>query len=139
MLELTTGIPGAYCGRLLAMLGADVVKVESPARADEARAAGNGVDRFLHAQKRSLALDVTTRRGGELMVRLAVGADVVIDDGALGAPGISGSPPWGPNGSQPPAASSVSSLACHPARGPSRPNGEKTTRTSCGAPSSSSS
>ena len=65
MLELTTGLPGAYCGRLLAMLGADVVKVESPARADEARAAGTGADRFLHAQKRSLALDLATDRGGE--------------------------------------------------------------------------
>ena len=63
VLELTSGLAGAYCGRLLAMLGADVIKVESAARPDEARAAGTGVDRFLHAQKRSVALDVTTPEG----------------------------------------------------------------------------
>src|SRR4051794_5509289 len=86
VLELTAGIPGAYCGRLLAMLGADVVKVESPHRPDEARAAGTGADRFLHAQKRSVALDVATDRGAGLLERFAGGADVVLDDGALGAP-----------------------------------------------------
>ena len=70
VLELSSGIPGAYCGRLLAMLGADVVKVESPTRPDEARAAGTGGDRFLHAQKRSLALDVATPAGAALLERL---------------------------------------------------------------------
>ncbi len=86
VIELTTGIPGAYCGRLLAMLGADVVKVEAPDRPDQARAAGTGADRFLHAQKRSIALDVATPRGDEMLRRLAAGADVVLDDGALGRP-----------------------------------------------------
>ena len=47
------------------MLGADVVKVESPDRPDEARAAATGGDRFLHAQKRSLALDVASADGGD--------------------------------------------------------------------------
>ncbi len=86
MLELSTGLPGAYCGRLLAMLGADVVKVESSTRPDEARAAGSGVERFVHAQKRSVALDVATTRGRELLARMAAGSDVLLDDGCLGAP-----------------------------------------------------
>ena len=87
MLELSSGIPGAYCGRLLAMLGADVVKVESPDRPDEARAAGTGGDRFLHAQKRSLALDVAAPDGsGAPRAPASADADVVLDDGALGAP-----------------------------------------------------
>ncbi len=86
VIELTTGLAGAYCTRLLAMLGADVIKIESPDRLDEARAAASGVDRFLHAQKRSVDLDLSTPDGARLLDRLAAGADVLIDDGALGPP-----------------------------------------------------
>jgi crotonobetainyl-CoA:carnitine CoA-transferase CaiB-like acyl-CoA transferase len=88
VLELTSGVAGAYCGRLLAMIGADVIKVESPTRPDEARAAGTGVDRFVHAQKRSVDLDLSTEQGAGIFERLAAGADVVIDDGAMGAPPV---------------------------------------------------
>ena len=86
VLELSSGIPGAYCGRLLAMVGADVVKVEVAGRPDAARAAGDGGDRVLHAQKRSLAIDLRTPDGTALLDRLVAPADVVLDDGALGAP-----------------------------------------------------
>ena len=97
VLELTTEIAGGYCGRLLAMLGADVVKVESRLRPDVGRTAGpfpadlphperSGLHRFLNAQKRSVALDVTTPSGAELLDRLAGRADVLLDDGTLGAP-----------------------------------------------------
>jgi crotonobetainyl-CoA:carnitine CoA-transferase CaiB-like acyl-CoA transferase len=97
VLELTTGIPGGYCGRLLAMLGADVIKVESRTRPDVGRVAGpfagdephldrSGLHRFLNAQKRSLALDVSSATGFELVQRLAARADVLLDDGALGDP-----------------------------------------------------
>jgi crotonobetainyl-CoA:carnitine CoA-transferase CaiB-like acyl-CoA transferase len=97
VLELTNGVAGGYCGRLLAMLGAHVVKVESRHRPDVARTAGpfpgdvpdferSGLHRFLHAQKRSLALHVGDERGFALLARLADRADVVLDDGALGAP-----------------------------------------------------
>jgi crotonobetainyl-CoA:carnitine CoA-transferase CaiB-like acyl-CoA transferase len=97
ILELTTGIPGGYCGRLLAMLGADVVKLESSGRPDEARRSGpfpadvphhdrSGLHRHLHAQKRSVALDVATPTGARLLDRLASTADVVLDDGTLGRP-----------------------------------------------------
>lgn len=97
VLELTSGIPGGYCGRLLAMLGADVIKVESRRRPDRARLAGpfpadephperSGLHRYLHAQKRSISLDVGSPSGFELLQRLARTADVVLDDGALGDP-----------------------------------------------------
>jgi CoA:oxalate CoA-transferase len=97
VIELTTGIAGGYCGRLLAMLGAEVIKVESRRRPDRARLAGpfpgdtahpdrSGLHRYLHAQKRSVSLDVSTPSGYELLERLAATADVVIDDGALGDP-----------------------------------------------------
>lgn len=86
VLEATTGLPGATCGRLLAMHGADVVKLESSAHPDEARAAGTGADRFVHAQKRSVALDVRDPESAPIFDALAARADVVLDDGALGAP-----------------------------------------------------
>ena len=86
VLELSSGIPGAYCGRLLAMVGADVIKVDVAGRPDAARTAGDGGDRFLHAQKRSLAIDLRTPDGTALLDRLVAAADVVLDDGALGAP-----------------------------------------------------
>lgn len=97
VLELTTEVAGGYCGRLLAMLGADVIKVESLTRPDHARRSGpfpggeahldrSGLHRFLNAQKRSLSLDVASASGFEILRRLAGSADVVLDDGALGAP-----------------------------------------------------
>jgi CoA:oxalate CoA-transferase len=97
VIELTTGIAGGYCGRLLAMLGADVIKVEAHSRPDVGRVAGpfpgdephaerSGLHRFLNAQKRSAALAVDTPTGFDLLKRLAARADVVLDDGALGDP-----------------------------------------------------
>src|SRR6059058_3604232 len=97
VLEPATGLAAGYCGRLLAMLGADVIKIESAARPDIARTAGpfpddvphperSGLHRFLHAQKRSVALDVATASGQDVLRRLARTADVLIDDGVLGAP-----------------------------------------------------
>jgi CoA:oxalate CoA-transferase len=97
VLELTDQLPGAYCGRLLAMQGAEVIKIESAARMDASRRAGpfpadqprsdrSGLYRFLHAQKRSLSLAVETPSGFDLLKRLAASADVVLDDGALGSP-----------------------------------------------------
>ena len=87
MLELTIGLPGAYCGRLLAMLGADVVKVESP---DACRRGAGGRDRRSTGSctPRSARWRSTSPRvdGGDAGERLAADADVVLDDGALGAP-----------------------------------------------------
>lgn len=97
VLEVTSELPGAQCGALLALLGAEVIKVESAARPDRARLAGpfpagavdrehSGLHRYLHARKRSVALDVATPSGRSLLDRLAATADVLLDDGALGRP-----------------------------------------------------
>jgi crotonobetainyl-CoA:carnitine CoA-transferase CaiB-like acyl-CoA transferase len=85
VLDLTSSLAGPYCTELLAALGADVVKVEHPARGDEARAWGppffeGGSVMFFaaNAGKRSLALDVKAASGRNVILRLAQSADVFI-------------------------------------------------------------
>jgi crotonobetainyl-CoA:carnitine CoA-transferase CaiB-like acyl-CoA transferase len=85
---------GAYCGKLLADMGADVVLIEPPGGAPM-RAIGpffGGVphsDRSLffwhyNANKRSVTLDLDTPSDRARLVSLTRGADVVIDTGAPG-------------------------------------------------------
>ncbi len=83
VIDVTTSLAGPYCTEVLAALGADVVKVEPPGAGDEARSWGppfwNGESTMflaMNAGKRSLALDL--RRGLEVLLRLADGADVFI-------------------------------------------------------------
>jgi benzylsuccinate CoA-transferase BbsE subunit len=77
------------CSRLLADMGADVIKVEPP-EGDPARRIGPFVhdlphrDRslffwFYNLNKRSLTLDITHPRGAELFLGLARAADVVVE------------------------------------------------------------
>ncbi|GIW07789.1 MAG: putative CoA-transferase [Dehalococcoidia bacterium] len=80
---------GVYATKLLADLGADVLKVEPPA-GDPARRAGPffqdvpGLGRSLsfayaNTSKRSLALDLATSSGRAAFVRLAQQADVIVE------------------------------------------------------------
>ncbi len=80
---------GQYCGRLLANLGADVIKIEPPA-GDPGRRIGPFLDDlpgperslfwwYYNADKRSLALDTAGGDGLELFVRLAADADIVLE------------------------------------------------------------
>jgi crotonobetainyl-CoA:carnitine CoA-transferase CaiB-like acyl-CoA transferase len=85
VLDLTSSLAGPYCTELLAAFGADVVKVEHPARGDEARAWGppffeGGSVMFFaaNAGKRSLALDLKAERGRDALLRLAERSDVFI-------------------------------------------------------------
>ncbi|HVN63188.1 MAG TPA: CoA transferase [Candidatus Binataceae bacterium] len=82
------------CGRILADMGADVIKVEPPA-GDDARRIGPFLDDvphrdrslffwFYNLNKRSLTLDVNDPRGIEIIRRLAHSADVVIESFAPG-------------------------------------------------------
>jgi benzylsuccinate CoA-transferase BbsE subunit len=85
---------GALCGRLLADMGADVIKVESPL-GDPSRRIGPFLDDlphrdrslffwFYNLNKRSLALDVSRPRGGALLLELAKSSDVLIDSSKPG-------------------------------------------------------
>ena len=95
VLEYAGFVAGPYCGRLLADLGADVLKVEAPGTGDTARSYGpfpgdiphsekSGLFLYLNLNKRSVTLDPSTTTGKELFVRLAAKADVLIEDSPPG-------------------------------------------------------
>ena len=85
VLELGTLIAGPYAGRLLADMGADVIKVEAPDRPDPLREWGqaSGGHQFfwtVHARnKRCITLNLRTDAGRDLLLRLAASADVVVE------------------------------------------------------------
>jgi crotonobetainyl-CoA:carnitine CoA-transferase CaiB-like acyl-CoA transferase len=92
-----TGEPGFLAGKLLAELGADVIKVEPPA-GDPARRrgpfAGGAYDLersvlwlSLNTSKRGITLDLGRRRGRELFIKLCGRADVVLESVAPSDPG----------------------------------------------------
>jgi crotonobetainyl-CoA:carnitine CoA-transferase CaiB-like acyl-CoA transferase len=101
VIELTEGIPGAFCGKLLAGLGARVIKVEPPG-GERGRAIGpfagddphpekSGTFLYLNTAKQSIVLDLATAVGREDLLRLVESADVAIESyspGTLAALGL---------------------------------------------------
>jgi crotonobetainyl-CoA:carnitine CoA-transferase CaiB-like acyl-CoA transferase len=85
VLDFTTTIAGPHCTRLLADLGAEVIKIEAP-EGDMMRTRPplrNGASTSfgqLNAGKKSLVLDLKTPRAVEAVHRLVVTADVVVEN-----------------------------------------------------------
>jgi crotonobetainyl-CoA:carnitine CoA-transferase CaiB-like acyl-CoA transferase len=101
VLDLTHVLAGPFCAYQLAVLGADVIKIEPPGEPDCARGRGpdaalNRAGRGLNFQvqggnKRALALDLKAERGRAILLRLAASADVFLENyrvGALAALGL---------------------------------------------------
>jgi crotonobetainyl-CoA:carnitine CoA-transferase CaiB-like acyl-CoA transferase len=95
VLELGRMVAAPYCGKLLADLGAEVIKVEEPCVGDPARRVGpfpddvphperSGLFLYLNTSKRSLSLDLHAEAGREILRRLVADADVLIEDRAPG-------------------------------------------------------
>ncbi|WP_197363107.1 CaiB/BaiF CoA transferase family protein [Streptomyces clavuligerus] len=86
VLDLATLFAGPLAATLLGDFGADVVKVEHPDRPDPSR--GHGPDRdgvglwwkLLGRNKRTVTLDLSAPGGRDILLRLAAGADVVIEN-----------------------------------------------------------
>jgi itaconate CoA-transferase len=84
-------VAAPLCSRHLADLGADVVKVERRDGGDFARAYDGVIHgnstwfTWLNRGKRSLTLDMKTKRGLEVAEKLVAGADVVLQNFAPGA------------------------------------------------------
>lgn len=84
VLELSHIIAGPSAGLLLADLGAEVLRVEDPRRGDPFRTSNPAMFAFFNRNKRAIAVDLKTKRGHEIALRLAADADVVIDNFAPG-------------------------------------------------------
>jgi len=88
VLELGNFMAGPYAGTLLADMGADVIKIESPDGGDHSRALGPfaapGADGAgflrLNRNKRGVALDLKSAGGAAAFKVLAREADVVIEN-----------------------------------------------------------
>ncbi len=89
IVELGAYISAAYCARLLAEQGAEVIKVEPPGGGDPARRHGpfpdnvpdverSGLFLFLNTGKLGVTLDVATPSGASLVLELVRRADVLV-------------------------------------------------------------
>jgi crotonobetainyl-CoA:carnitine CoA-transferase CaiB-like acyl-CoA transferase len=88
--EIASHVSGPFCARLLADLGADVVKVEPP-DGDPSRQAGpfpgdapdpeqSGLFHFLNAGKRSVVADLDDPAGVEWLHELLAGSDILVEN-----------------------------------------------------------
>lgn len=90
VLDLTNVLAGPFCAYQLALLGADVVKIEVPDGGDLARQLGADADlnarhmgaSFLaqNAGKRSVTLNLKTDEGKDVLRRLVETADVLVEN-----------------------------------------------------------
>ena len=84
VLELVRVAPGAFCTMMLADMGAEVLKVETPPSADEARgqtaeAARRAAFSFVNRNKRSIAINLKQTQGQKILQQLVATADVVVE------------------------------------------------------------
>ena len=98
VLDLTRLMPG-YSTKILADLGADVIKVEEPTTGDYLRILGprvNGTERgycfeFLNSGKRSVGLNLKSDEGKQIFARLCETADIIVESyrpGVMGRLGL---------------------------------------------------
>ena len=90
VVDLTQGIAGPYCTKVLADFGADVIKVEKPVVGDYARRLGpfpedksdiekSGIFLYLNTNKRGVTLDLKTQDGLASLKELIKGADILVE------------------------------------------------------------
>lgn len=97
VVDLTRVLAGPYCTRLLADLGARVIKIERPIEGDEMRRNPHQIEAGredqstyfarVNAGKESVAVDLSRPEGREVVLALARRADVFIENFA---PGVAG-------------------------------------------------
>ena len=90
VLDLTNVLSGPFCTLHLALLGAEVVKIENPKGGDLARILGNvsKLNKMLmgtsflaqNANKKSMTLNLKAAEGCEIFLKLVAKADVVVEN-----------------------------------------------------------
>ena len=86
ILDITNYIAGPYASLLLADLGAEVTKIETPGKGDPFRTWDKEPKNYspsfcaLNRNKKSLTLDMKTPEGKEVFLRLARDADVIVEN-----------------------------------------------------------
>ncbi len=86
VLELGTLIAGPFCARMLAEFGAEVIKIEAPEQGDPLRhwrVLHEGTSLWWRVQgrnKKSLALNMKTPEAQELARKLALDADIIVEN-----------------------------------------------------------
>jgi crotonobetainyl-CoA:carnitine CoA-transferase CaiB-like acyl-CoA transferase len=95
VIDVTHVLAGPFAAYQLAVLGADVIKIEDPNDPDQSR--GGGTDKALNrigmgtsfltqaSNKRSMALDLKTERDRDILKKLVATADVFIENYRPGA------------------------------------------------------
>jgi crotonobetainyl-CoA:carnitine CoA-transferase CaiB-like acyl-CoA transferase len=92
LVELGQGVGAAYCAKLFADLGAEVIKVEPPEgdvlrrrgpfAGDEAGPERSGLFAYMNTSKLGVTLDVRDERGRALFLELLRDADVLVENNA---------------------------------------------------------
>jgi formyl-CoA transferase len=87
VVDLTRVVSGPYCTMMLGDLGAEVLKIEQPGKGDDSRAygppyQGDQAAYFLsvNRNKKSLTLDLKSKRGKEVLWRLIEASDVLVEN-----------------------------------------------------------
>jgi crotonobetainyl-CoA:carnitine CoA-transferase CaiB-like acyl-CoA transferase len=89
VIEVGELVSAPYCTKLMADMGADVVKIERPGAGDRARTRGpfpkdephaekSGLFLYLNANKKGVTLDISRPEGMAILEKLAAGADLLI-------------------------------------------------------------
>ena len=91
VLEYCSMVSGPYCTKIMADLGAEVIKIEPPVHGDEARRMPpfpgdkphpekSGLFMYLNTNKQGITLNPETPEGKEIFLKLSKKADILVED-----------------------------------------------------------
>ena len=92
--DLTRVLAGPTCAQMLGDLGAEVIKIERPGAGDDTRAfappfmPGTKESAYfvgVNRNKKSLTLDIGTKEGQEIALKLIAGSDILVENFKVGA------------------------------------------------------